>query len=242
MANSSMPLFHVVVTGAGRGLGRSLVANYLSQGAAVYPIVRRAFDADTLKHLDSTRCHPIVADLSQDDSITTISKALSAYTRCVDVLINNAGIPGNAARIEDATPGEVCELLDVHCLGAMRCIKAALPLLRAAKEPKVVNITSRLGSLSLTHNGTFRHLTVSYAYRIAKAAQNMLTVCLDDELKQQGIQVYAVHPGTLLTESGSSDANVEPSAAAERLTAWIAGADPRLSGLTIDLESGALPW
>ena len=58
---------------------------------------------------------------------------------------------------------------------------------------------------------------VSYSYRIGKAAQNMLTLCLADDLEDMNVKVVAVHPGRLLTRMGWTDAHITPSDSAKKI-------------------------
>ena len=107
-------------------------------------------------------------------------------------------------------PAEVLRLVDLHCSGALRCTRAALPALRLAERAMVVNVSSRLASLTRVSAGDFDALRISYAMRISKAALNMATVCLARELAADGIAVHCVHPGRIRTRMASADADIEP--------------------------------
>ena len=132
------------------------------------------------------------------------------------------------------------ELFRVHCVGAFRCTRAALPFLRRAPRPIVVNVTSRFGSIARSAAGEFRGI---YSYSIAKCAQNMLTVCLDQELRKEGIRVFAVHPGRLRTAAAAVDADTEPQVAAARLADWLDAIDRDAESFLYDLMGGGvLPW
>ncbi len=80
-----------------------------------------------------------------------------------------------------------------------------------AKNPVVINISSRWSSITRTVSGIKSGI---YSYQIAKCAQNMLTACLDQELRNHNIRFFTVHPGQLKTESAAPDANVDPNVAA----------------------------
>ena len=86
------------------------------------------------------------------------------------------------ARIEDVRLADLDRLLQVHLHGAIRCIQAAMPWLRRSAHASIVNIPSRLGSISRIAEGAYDHLQISYAMRISKVAQNMRTACLHREL------------------------------------------------------------
>ena len=106
--------------------------------------------------------------------------------------------------------------------------------------PMVVNVTSRFGSIVRCANGEFRGL---YSYSIAKCAQNMLTACLDQELRREGIRVFAVHPGRLRTSVAAVDADTEPRVAAVKLAEWVESVDRNADcGLYDLMGGGVLPW
>ena len=218
---------------------------FLIRGWRVFPVVRKASVIPAYLAEHQKRCCPVVADVAKDEAVSAITTALSRGTNSLDVLINNAGILGWTSRIDDVSPKELLALIDIHCVGALRCTKAAFPYLRAADNPIMVNITSRYGSVSRNASGDFRNNDgqVMYSYRIAKAAQNMLTLCLSQELDAYGIRVCAVHPGRLKTACGPLDADTEPSEAAHKLFEWIENADRGVNGCCFDLSSGGkMQW
>lgn len=117
-----------------------------------------------------------------------------------------------------------------------------MPYLRKSGNPRVINISSRLGSLQKMSSGEFVNRNFSYSYRMAKAAQNMFTICLSQELEQSRIAVCAVHPGQLLTRGGSTDADTNPADAAHRLFEWAKGIDIGNTGQFVQPMAGDLPW
>jgi NAD(P)-dependent dehydrogenase (short-subunit alcohol dehydrogenase family) len=126
--------------------------------------------------------------------------------------------------------------LDVNVAGPLRLAQFLLPNLLAAAEPIIVNVTSRLGSLSAQANGDFSELSTSYAYKISKAAQNMLTVSLAQDL-QGRVRCWAVHPGKLATSMGQRDASKNPRTAARQLRELVDAGDstsPRFCSLGED--------
>lgn len=232
----------VLITGASRGLGHELNKLYAEKGWLTFPLVRQQSVASTLHEQWRSQCCPIVADVTDDKCATRITDVVAHRTDHLDLLINNAGVNASARTIDDVTPEEVLELLQVHCLGVIRCTKAVLPLLRKAPKAKIVNVTSRLGSMASNAAGRFTELPASYSYRIAKAAQNMLTLCLGQELVKEGIAVCAVHPGRLLTALAAPDADTAADVAAQRLVSWIEHMDDTVLDHCIDLSNGEIPW
>lgn len=229
-----------IVTGASRGLGYELCRLYLRRGWRVLPLVRRAGDA-AFAAAAPARCTPVVADLASSDAPAVIRDRVAGATRSVDVLINNAGTGGRGTRLAEVAAGEIGDLLAVHCLGVLRCTQAVLPMLAAGRSPKVINVTSRVGSFARTAAGDFDGGGISYAYRVAKAAQNMLTLAMSRELREHGILVCAVHPGEFASELNPGGAE-SAAGAAERLADWIDGVTADHHGLCHDPRSGPIPW
>ena len=232
----------VVITGAARGLGRELLSAYDGQGWRTAPVVRDSGAAVRLREECSpSNCQPIVADLTSPDTESAIWDAL-APIGTVDLLINNAGIPGRSTGLFDCTPTEVAELLDIHVLSALRVCRAVVPRMLNADRPKIINISSRLGSLEKSAAGEFSGKGFSYSYRIAKAAQNMLSVCLSEEFARQGVQVAAVHPGQFMSSTASSGADRSAGEAASELVQWIKSLEDDLEVQFAQPGQGTFPW
>lgn len=224
----------VLVTGAGRGFGRAVLEEYLGRGWMVFPLVRDAAVAESLR---ARGCRPVVADVGTDDAEGAIADSLGASDVPLDLLVNNAGNIRKVRGLAVTEAADLEALVRVHCAGALRSTRASLPWLRRAPRPLVVNVSSRFGSIARTAAGEFRGI---YAYHAAKAAQNMLTVCLDQELRPEGIRVLAVHPGRLRTSVGAADADTDPADAARALADWAALVDRDAPCACYDLASGGV--
>lgn len=230
----------VLVTGASRGFGRQLVDVYRQRGWTVFALVRSPEAAAGLAGVGAGPCHPICADVGLAGVEDAIAQALGARAPALDVLINNAGTVKKRRWLAETTAEDIEDFVRVHCVGAFRCTRAALPFLKKAARPTVVNISSRFGSIARTVSGEFRGV---YSYSIAKCAQNMLTACLDHELQGEGIRVLAVHPGRLKTAAAAADADTEPRVAAVRLADWLESVDREAECRLYDLMEGSvIPW
>lgn len=227
----------VLVTGASRGFGREIVEVYRRRGWTLFPLVR---DAQIASALAADRCYPICADVGLTSVEDAIAAVLEARTASLDLLINNAGQVRKLRWLAQTSATDLEELFRVHVVGAFRCTRAALPFLRKSPRAAVVNITSRFGSTANAAGGDFRGI---YSYSIAKSAQNMLTVCLDQELRKDGIRVFAVHPGRLRTSVAAVDADTDPAVAAAKLAEWLDSAGPDAECRLYDLMAGTvIPW
>jgi len=233
---------NVLITGARRGLGYELSKVFYDNGHTIIPLVRKDMDSIHLTDHFPDRCHPITADITDDGCTDIIRNFLEKLNTPLDMLINNAGIPGGAFKLEEVETSEISKLFETHCLGVIRVTKASLPFLRKSELPKIINISSRLGSMTMMSSEEFRNRQFSYSYRISKAAENMLSVCLNHEFRDTNIEVYVFHPGKMKTQSGTSDADLDPTDAAARLYAEIKNnVNHNFIRLT-EPGIGPLPW
>jgi NAD(P)-dependent dehydrogenase (short-subunit alcohol dehydrogenase family) len=188
--------------------------------------------------------------LDQDPSVTQVLGDVASMDlaglmaivgdRPVELLVNNAGVGATSTELQNLSAEELENSFSVNVWGPARVSGALLPNLRSGERPLVINISSRLASLNRQAAGDYRHIPTSYAYRITKAAQNMLTVCMATELGGS-IRVWAIHPGRLRTAMAVADADGDPAEAAERLVALVRG-DTETQLAYIALDEGPLPW
>ena len=209
-----------VVTGANRGLGLSLVKEFSEGGWSVIALTRSPDPPDAggapsdvigVRH-----------DVRSDDP-SALLEVLNG--RPVDLLINNAAQGTPHGELGSIRAEGVLNAVDVNAAGPLRLVQFLLPSLLTAPDPIIINVTSRLGSLSAQASGTFADLTTSYAYKISKAAQNMLTIALAQDL-QGRVRCWAVHPGKLATDMGQADASKDPRTAAAQLRELVDSGDP----------------
>lgn len=212
-----------------------------SRGYRVHGLVRTPQAAATL----CARCAaalPIIGDVARPQVIAAIQDALARRGDGLNLLINNAGTGASIRTLQDGVEEEIAAHVNVHCLGALRVSRAALPLLRRAEPALIVNLSSRFGSPRRAAAGLFQGRALSYAYPIAKAAQNMLTLRMAEELRASHVRVCAVHPGQVQTASGSTDALTIPAEGAVRFLDWLESAPAELHGCYVDLDTGQQGW
>lgn len=224
-----------VVTGTNRGFGRSLVEEFSESGWSVIAVSRSPSDPT-----DEGR-RPHVAAVQQDVRDQPSPQLMRAIDgRAVDLLINNAAQGAPPALLGSVEAEGVLNAVDVNVAGPLRMVQFLMPNLLRATDPIIVNVTSRLGSLSAQADGDFSDLSTSYAYKISKAAQNMLTVSLAQDL-QGSVRCWAVHPGKLATGMGQPDASKDPRTAARQLRELVDSGD-RTSPRFCSLGEHDLHW
>ncbi len=227
----------VVVTGAGRGLGAALVAEAVRLGDIAIAVVRDPEHADMLSGRERVR--PVLADVTDFDSLDRLEAALRSVPR-VDVLVNNAVIVRPAPTLAETSVADLAACLAVSGTGALAVTRLCADGLSRAEQPSILNVSSRLSTMSAPPTALLPG-TISYTYRMAKAALNMLTCCLHEEFGSRRFQVLAVHPGALTTRLAPPDADTTPETAAARVLGLTSRRD--LVGVLVDAATGqVLPW
>lgn len=237
--SSSQVKRNVVITGITRGLGKELFTLFIAKGYNVYGILRNRSEAKKLESELSENGKIILTDLSSDESIKCIQKVVGHIP--IDLLINNAGIGGKSHLIDKIESEEILNLFNIHCLGVFRTTKALKANLLKAKEPLVLNLNSRLGSITRQSKKIYKNINVSYSYRIAKAAQNMLTNCLRAEFTNE-ITFVSIHPGKMKTDIAQVDADVEPKVVAHKILEHFENRNFKEDHGIIELEKELIEW
>jgi len=170
----------VLITGGNKGLGFEAARRLGEQGWTIFlgsrdPGRGRAA-ADKLAAAGADVV-PVPLDVTSDESVADAVRLVRKHTDRLDVLINNAGAPGNVVAPADATVAEIHSVYETNVYGAIRVTHAVLPLLQAADHPRVVMVGSGGGSFAVV---TDPNQPVSkmheLAYSSSKAALHMITV------------------------------------------------------------------
>jgi len=189
-----------LVTGGNRGLGFEIASQLARRGYTV-AIGSRSIDlgcqSATRLNEQDLRAFAVELDVTQPDSIErAVARIIGRYAR-IDVLVNNAGIaidawPSHRPSVPNFDKIEAT--FETNLYGAWRCAGAVLPYMRAGSYGRIVNISSNMASIEMTEDQK------SPAYRISKAALNMLTVVLAADARDDGILVNAASPGYTRTD------------------------------------------
>lgn len=202
----------VVVTGANKGLGFSLVKAFLAADARVFAGSRTAAPGLTaLAQAHAGRLELLKLDVTNASEVRAAAEAVRAKTSALDVLVNNAAILPEAGRGKlEALNIEIgLAVFDTNALGPLRMTQAFLPLLRAGERKLIVNVSSEAGSIA-DCGRTEEHL-----YCMSKAALNMQSAILKNDLGREGFEIQAVHPGWMRTDMGGPNAHIDAMEAAE---------------------------
>ena len=228
---------NILVTGGNRGLGLELLKVFAAHGHSTATIIRRQHAESTIK-AEIPDCAVFIADITDYEQLVQTDIFTEQH---VDVLINNAGSASCGVSVTDTDSAEILNQFTVHCLGAFNVVKVLYPSLCRSNHPVILNISSRLGSISRNAGGEFTGKGFSYGYRIAKSAQNMLTQCLSQDLATSGFNICAVHPGRLKTASAAPDACMTATESAKRIFHLVTQTTIK-NGEYYCMESGTMQW
>jgi NAD(P)-dependent dehydrogenase (short-subunit alcohol dehydrogenase family) len=173
-----------VVTGASSGIGAEIARALAAQDWHCVLLARRE---DRLRELaDEVGGEYELGDVTDREALTAVA---SRHPR-VNLLVNNAGIPGRASFL-DAEPEQIERVMATNYLGSIWCLRAFLPALEAAAPSDVVNIVSVAGAVALPASGP---------YAASKHAQLAFSRATAAQLRRRGVRVHTVKPGFVETE------------------------------------------
>ncbi|MQM24185.1 SDR family oxidoreductase [Glycomyces albidus] len=187
---------HALVTGANKGLGFETARRLGELGYTVFLGSRdeqRGKEAAAALADSGSDIVVVPLDVASDESVAEALRIVGERTDRLDVLVNNAGAPGHMVHPGQATPEELHGVYDVNVYGPVRVTNAFLPLLEAADNPRVVMVSSGIGSFTVTAGDEYRLPLHEFAYSSSKAALNMITVRYAQAYP--GIKFNAITPG-----------------------------------------------
>ena len=241
-----------LITGANKSIGFEAARQLLQHGYRVYLGSRDLQNgqqaADQLRAEGLTEVEPIQIDVTDGASIAAARAALGQQTSSLDVLINNAGILGGMAQPAlTSSLGTIKEVFETNLFGVIAVTQAFIDLLRQSPAPRIVNVTSGLGSLTLHNDPSWKYYPVKgAAYQPSKAALNAYTIMLAYELRDTPFKVNAVDPGYTATDfNHHSGPGSVADAAARLVKAALLGPDGPTSQFFSDdnaPETGISPW
>ena len=192
---------NALITGANKGIGLETAKQLATLGYFVYLGCRDKAKGqqaiEDLKAAGITNADILVIDVADIESIKTANKELSSKIQQLDVLVNNAGISGGMPQPATTVPVDtIREVFETNFFGAINVTQQFLDLMKKADEPRIVNVSSELGSLTLNNDPNWEFYDVKItAYNTSKTALNAYTVMLAYDLKDTPFKVNCVNPG-----------------------------------------------
>lgn len=242
----------VLITGANRGIGLETAKQLSQKGLFVYlgsrdiekgsAIVKQLAD-DGFRNIKA-----VGIDVTRPETILSAKDSIEKEKDHLDILINNAGISGIVPQNALETGVDYYkEVFDTNLYGIIRVTQAFIGLLKKSPEPRIVNVSTSVGSLTLQSNPQWQAYDYAkYAvYGASKAAMNMYTVHLAYELRDTAFKINAVCPGLTKTEFTNfrgGDVDI----AAKRIIKYALidknGPTGRFFSEETNPETGEIPW
>nr|XP_018907597.1 PREDICTED: uncharacterized oxidoreductase C663.08c-like isoform X1 [Bemisia tabaci]XP_018907606.1 PREDICTED: uncharacterized oxidoreductase C663.08c-like isoform X1 [Bemisia tabaci] len=215
----------VLVTGANRGIGLEFVKQFLTNPAVTCQVViaacRTPEQASDLKQLQQfhTNLHLIKLDVTQFGNFETVADEVRRLLddEGLTLLVNNAGVFTTMHDLESLNGEEFMSILATNTAAPLLLTKVFYPLLKksaqalhddglSVQRAAVINISSCAGSIALSGRDKYRP---AFGYRESKAALGTSTQTLAKLLRQDGILVEAVHPGTVVTDMAGAKGSID---------------------------------
>ncbi|WP_114239942.1 SDR family oxidoreductase [Dyella sp. C9] len=193
-----------LVTGANKGIGREIARQLAEKGYTVWMGCRdaargrTAVDALVAAGLD---VRLLEIDVASDPSVTAAADALGREAGHLNVLVNNAGVPGFGTSPLEESIANIKDIYEVNVFGPIRVTQAFQHLLKAAASARIVNVSSGLGSLGLMSDPASAYSKFNnLGYNSSKTALNGVTVAFANAFRSSGIKVNAADPGYVATD------------------------------------------
>ena len=232
-----------LVTGANKGIGYEIAAGLGARGWRVGVGARddgRREAAVAKLRAGGADAFGVPLDVTDDASVAAAARLLSEDG--LDVLVNNAGITGGGP--QDPTvvdPAAVRAAVETNVIGVIRVTNALLPLLRRSAAPRIVNLSSSVGSLTRQTSPDYDSGPLSAAYSPSKSMLNNLTVQYAKELRDAGFLVNAACPGYVATDLNGFRGVRTPEQGAVAAIRLATLPDDGPTGGFFD-EDGVVPW
>ncbi len=221
---------NIVITGTSRGIGLELARQAAARGDKVLALARdvKAAALEKLKREYPDLITTAALDVANPEAAARVTDALKSWSH-VDVLINNAGVLNQGVGRE-----EFLASFTVNSIAPFEITSACLPWLKKSANPRVVQITSLMGSIADNGSGGY------YTYRASKAALNMINKSL--ALDNPWLTTFVIHPGWVQTDMGGKGAPTSVEDSARGIWAVAQNIKAESSGEFFDFRGKSLPW
>ena len=218
-----------LVTGANRGIGFELTLQLLDSGYDVHATYRSSKGG--LEEIQNSALNLHQMDVRNKEEISAVIKSISS----LDLLINNAGIgDGHWQSISEIDMEHALEVLNVNAVSPVLVTQQVLPIL--SNQSTIVMISSLMGSISDCRSGR------SYAYRASKAALNMFSMAMKNELDGMGSSLLIIHPGWVETDMGGPNAPLSTDESVRGIMQRITEQNMSMSGRYVQFDGTPIEW
>lgn len=203
----------------------------------------RGQDAVSLLLSEGIEVRLAIIDVTDQESIDAAVMQIKSEDGRLDVLINNAGIPGTwpiAPEAQDIS--DIMTIYNTNVFGVIRVTQAFLPLLKLGEEPRIIMVSSGLGSLEWVSDRSHPYSQVAaLGYTSSKTALNGVTVAFANALSEYGISVNAVDPGYTATDFNGHSGYRTVSEAAKGIV-WLAAEASQTMTAGFYFDGKRAPW
>ncbi|MGW2307543.1 SDR family oxidoreductase [Actinomadura luteofluorescens] len=195
-----------LITGANKGIGYEIAVGLGALGHTVGVGARspeRLSEAVEKLRAEGVDAFAVPLDVTSDESVTAAASLLSERFGRLDVLVNNAGVTGGMPQTPTTVdPATVRTVVETNVIGVIRVTNAMLPLLRRSAAPRIVNMSSSVGSLTRQSSQSSMEAVgpISAAYSPSKTFLNAVTLQYAKELHDTNILINAACPGYCATD------------------------------------------
>ena len=243
---------YALVTGANKSIGFEVARQLLQKGYYVYLGSRKLENGieavEKLKAEGLTEVEAVQIDVSNAASVKAARAEIGKKTEVLDVLINNAGINGGMPQTAlTADVERMKQAYDTNVFGVVRVTQAFIDLLKNSDEPRIVNVSSSQGSLTLHSDPSYKYYQHKGAiYLPSKSALNMYTINLAYELRDTSFKVNAVCPGFTKTDFNNQMGTGTVEEAGKRIVKYAVigndGPTGKYFSEDVNPETGEIPW
>ena len=223
---------YVLVTGASRGIGKSIACRFASKGYHVFLNCRhsvqelKAVREEIIKDGNGS-CSLVIGDVGNPEDVRKIFQQISQTCSCLDILVNNAGI-AHIGLLSDMSDAEWEHIIQTNLSSVFYCSRAVIPSMVSRKHGKIINISSMWGTSGASCEA---------AYSAAKSGVHGLTKSLAKELAPSNIQVNAIACGVIDTSMNQQLSPEEKSALEYDIPAGRFGTSEEVASLVWDIAN-----
>lgn len=228
----------VFISGANRGIGNELARQLSQQSYKVIAGYREESRAGVLlgQAQENKNLLPFKVNVTSESDLQELYHFLSQQFGYLDILLNNAAINLNRSLdMNELAWSDMAQHVEVNVGGAFLTAQQLYPLLKAGQGKKIINISSRLGSIELGGRG-------SIPYSLSKAALNMLTKQQAAAYRADGITVISLSPGWVKTDMGGSSAPLTVQESARQILQRLDELTLSRSGEFINVDGERIPY
>lgn len=234
-----------LVTGANKGIGFEIAAGLGALGWSVGVGARddsRRAEAVARLQAAGVDAFGVPLDVTDDASVTAAAQLIEGRAGRLDALINNAGVTGSAEQLPTKVDLDtVRRVVETNVIGVIRVTNTLLPLLRRSPSPRIVNMSSGVGSLTRQTDPAGDSGPISVAYSPSKSFLTAVTVQYAKELADTSILINAACPGFVATDLNGFRGTRTPAQGAAIAISLATLPDDGPTGGHFD-DEGVIPW